>query len=232
MLVAESKKNRRDPFAIEEGKSARHLKSVIYGNPGCGKTVLAGRLALPDEKIYFIDAESSTDVLIEHPQWFKGRSEVDKFYGWLETGFLLEKIVKDRYGLVVIDSLQSCFRSEMRSIISTRGNRVAPGKAPNQNKDQYELSEYGIYLKRLSDFIGMALRAPISIIINGHTSEPSELELMNGQKRRPTGSDNQVSTITSEVGNVFYMELNKGGPGVMETSSKLSPEPGLMLCRI
>lgn len=212
-------KNTRDPFETEEGSAARYFKGVLYGNPGCGKTVLAGRLSLPSEKILYVDCEDSSSVLIEHPDWFKGRVKVDNFYGWLESAFLLEKVVREGiYKTVVFDSLQSAFRMEMTSIVNSRASRKQPGKEINPNKDQYEIAEYGIYLNRLSTFVGSALRKPLNIIINGHVNEPTDIQLTNGQKRRVTGSDNQVQAITSLIGNIFYMELVEGGPGVMKTA--------------
>lgn len=214
-LIKDMEKKRRDPFA-EGADSRRYLKAVLYGNPGCGKTVLAGRLALPDEKILFIDAEDSASVIASHPDWFKGRVAIDPFNGWLETAFLLDKVVHDGvYKTVVIDSLQSAFRMEMTSIVNGRADRAKDGLG-NSNKDQYQIEEYGIYLNRLSSFVGAALRKPLNVIISGHVSEPTEKQLNAGYKRRVTGSDNQVQAITSLIGNIFYVELLEGGPGKME----------------
>jgi AAA domain-containing protein len=213
-LIKDTESKRRDPFAEDAGP--RYFKAVLYGNPGCGKTVLAGRLALPDEKILFIDAEDSASVIRSHPEWFKGRVAIDPFNGWLETAFLLDKVVHDGiYKTVVIDSLQSAFRMEMTSIVTSRASRAKDGVG-NPNKDQYQIEEYGIYLNRLSSFIGSALRKPLNIIISGHVNEPSDIQIKNGQKKRITGSDNQIQAITSLIGNIFYVQLIEGGPNKME----------------
>ena len=103
----------------------------------------------------------------------------------------------------------------MTSIVNGRSSRAKDGIG-NPNKDQYQIEEYGIYLNRLSSFVGSALRKPLNIIISGHVNEPTENQLIAGQKKRVTGSDNQVQAITSLIGNIFYVELIEGGPGKMQ----------------
>lgn len=215
-LIEDYESDMEDPFEFEEGQKVRHLKAVLYGNPGCGKTVLGGRLALPSENILFIDAENSTSVLPSHPEWFKGRVKKTRFKGWLETAYYLDKVVQEGvYTTVVIDSLLSAFRVEMRSIVNGRQSRSSKGTV-NPNTDQYEIGEYGIYLNRLSEFVESILRKPLNVIISAHVEEPSDTQIINGQKRNLNGTDKQVKAITGLIDNIFYVELIEGGPGKMD----------------
>lgn len=199
----------RDPFEVGEEEPARFLKAVIFSEPGAGKTVLAGRLSLPDEKILYIDCEDSASVLPSHPEWFKGRVKVDKFYGLNETAFLLEKIEREgTFQTMVLDSLGSAFDMEMMDISSARLKRlVAKGEdISTRNPEGYDIQDYGDYLKRLKWFIGVILRKKLNVILNAHITDPSDLQISNGQKRRVSGTDNQVHAITSKVGNIFFLE--------------------------
>lgn len=193
-----------DPFEqVDENGSLRYFKTVFFGEPGSGKTRLASLMSLPDEKMYWIDCEDSKRVLVGHPD-LKGRLKIGRFYGFIESTYVIEKIIREGiYKTVVLDSFTSARRTEMLDILKNSGFKRSETAG---GKQSYTEQDYGLLLNRLEWFLDYVIKAPINFIVNAHVKEPTETQLINGQKKRPTGSDNQVSALGATMGNVFYVE--------------------------
>lgn len=200
-----------DPFEeVDANGSVRHLKTVFYGEPGAGKTRLASLMSLPDEKMYWIDCEDSKRVLVGHPD-LKGRIKIGKFYGFIESTYVIEKIIREGiYKTVCLDSFTSARRAEMLDILKNSGFKRSdtPG-----GKQSFTEQDYGLFLNRLEWFLDYLIKAPINVIINAHVREPSDTQLINGQKKRPIGSDNQIASLGQTMGNVFFVEELINGDG-------------------
>jgi AAA domain-containing protein len=203
-LFDQKEKDDVDPFEeVEANGSIRYFKTVFFGEPGSGKTRLASLMSLPDEKMYWIDCEDSKRVLVGHPD-LKGRLKVGKFYGLIEAAYTIEKIIREGiYKTVVLDSFTSARRLEMLDILKNSG--FSRSKTPG-GQQSFTEQDYGLFLNRLEWFLDYVIRAPLNVIINAHVKEPTDTQIINGQKKRPIGSDNQIASLGSTMGNVFFVE--------------------------
>lgn len=202
--------NLEDPFELARD-DGRYFRALIYGEGGCGKTVLAANLARLDEKILFFDFENSTEVLADHPE-LEGRVKLNrKFPGVNELRFAL-KVIEEQgiFKTVVIDSLTSMQTKEMLSIMNHSGFKRSdtPG-----GQESYTEQDYGLYLNRLNWLLDTILETRLNVILIGHVKNPTTEEAAMGAKRRPIGSENQIAAVTSRLSNVFFMEdgLDKEG---------------------
>jgi hypothetical protein len=186
----------------ESGEVGRFLRAVLYGEQGCGKTVLAAKLGMNDEsgrKTLFLDAENSTEVFMSHPD-LKPFVDVKMFPGVMELAYLLPAIeAKGVYGTIVVDSFTTASSREMKSIIQNEGFKRAHKEASTEQ-------DYGLLLNRWTWLFDVAMRRKLNFILIGHVREPNDKEIQMGQKRRVSGTDNQMKEILSRVGNVFFME--------------------------
>lgn len=203
-LFSESDKNRVDPFeSVSDNGSIRYFKTVFFGEPGAGKTTLASYMGFDDESYYWIDCEDARRVLVGHKH-LKGRLEVDKFYGFIETTYMMEKIIREgKHKVIVLDSITSAKDKEMLDILKNSGFKRSETSG---GKQLFTEQDYGLLLNRMTWFLNYVNEAPINVIINAHVKEPTELQLVNGQKRRVIGSDNQAAVLGRQMGNVFYVE--------------------------
>jgi len=164
---------------------------------------MAAKLSMPDEKIYYVDCETAREVITTHPE-FKGRVKFGKFYGFMESVYIIEQIVQEGiYKTFVLDSLSSAQTIEMLSILKNAGFKRAENLGGQQS---FTEQDYGLLLNRLTWFLNYVAQVPLNVIILAHIKEPNEKELVNGQKRRIIGSDNQISAVARNIGNLFFME--------------------------
>ena len=203
--------NVEDLFKVLED-DGRYFRSLIFGEPGCGKTVLAAHLARPEEKILFFDFENSTEVLADHAEELNGRVDViRKFPGINELRFSLKLIEQQgKYKTVVFDSITSMQTKEMRSILNFSGHVRAKGEG---GEEGFTKQDFGLYLNRLNWLLDTILETKLNVIMIGHVKELSDLQITNGAKRRMLGSDNQIAAITTRLGNIFFMEEGEDSNG-------------------
>jgi len=210
LLMKALEEGTEDPFELAKD-DGRFLRTLVYGEPGCGKTVLAANMGRPDEKVLFYDFENSTEVIADHSE-LKGRIKLNRhFPGVNELRFTLKLIEKQGiYKTVVFDSLTSMQTKEMLSILNNAGFKRADNPG---GKESFTEQDYGLYLNRLNWLLDTVLETRLNVIFIGHVKDPSEKEAIMGVKRRPLGSDNQVAAVASRLGNVFFMEEGVNSDG-------------------
>jgi hypothetical protein len=192
-----------DPFG-EDGEVGRYLRTIIDGDPGCGKTYLAALLGKRDalengRKTLFLDAENSTEI-------FKGKDEfkdiikVRPFPGVSELTYLLPRIAaKGVFGTVVVESFTTASDSERKQIMINEGFKRA-------HKEASTLEDYGLLLNRWAWLFDVAVKTPINFIVNCHVEDPDSREIQLGLKRRPFATDKQAKAMMTRLGSILFME--------------------------
>lgn len=181
------------------------LTMLIWGKPGCGKTILAG--TAPGKKLWLQFDPAGTasltrrdDILVADFSAFKSAQlEAFKQGGVIESDLL--KLIRDNaVNTVVVDSLTTFGQMALHYAISSG---KASGKSFKASIEHPGQTGYGIRSSMMLDFITMVLRVcadtKTHTILTAHDKETSD-----------------------EEGKVTEITLNLGGQGSVAIPAKIS----------
>ena len=165
------------PEIVDLNDYTECINLLIYGDPGVGKTVVAGSskkgLILATEKGTVSAARQGSDAKVWNA--VRNWTAVEECYEWLydncdKPGF--------PFDWVAIDTITEMQNMILRYIVDTR---VTEGKAKNLNPYKTELQEYGEMHEMFKDYVGKFNDLPINTL---WTAEAMQVEDEEGNEFR------------------------------------------------
>jgi hypothetical protein len=170
-----------------------HINALIYGDPGTGKTVLAGSAAAVEEMspVLFVDVEGGTMPLsVLYPS-----VEVVRVKSFRDLQKVYSKLYDTEgggYKTVVLDSLTELQKLSMAGIM-----KLVKAEKPDQNIDQPRIQDWGVNLGQCRTLIRGFRDLPMNVIF---TALNEEGEKNGKQTNRP----------------LFQGKLKGEGPGFVD----------------
>lgn len=187
------------------------LTMLLWGKPGCGKTVLAS--TAPGRKLWLqfdpagtASITRSDDILVADFSAYKSAAlEAFKQGGVMEQD-LMKLIKAENISTVVVDSITSFGQMALHYAISSgKGNR-GQFRASIEQPGQ---TGYGVRSAMLLDFITMVLRVCADLkchcIFNAHDRESSDEEGKVTEITINIGGQGQA-IVPSKISEIWYME--------------------------
>lgn len=184
---------------------------LIYGDPGAGKTVLAGSASEVEElsPVLFVDIEGGTLSLRERfPQ-----CEVVRLRSWRDLDSLYRDLAKGSdYNTLVIDSL-----SEMQKFGMYHIMREAVQKDSDRDPDLPGIGEWGKNTEQMRKFIRYFRDLPMNVIF---TALDMPVAQKNGKvKHYPSMSSKlarEVAGLLDIVTFLYIKERDEGGTTIQD----------------
>lgn len=178
------------------GEAAPHLKVLIYGDPGVGKTVFSGTAPNP----LIVDVEHGTRSLLNHPELSHVRVLVIRT--WAEMEELMNALEDGRITTetLVIDSVSELQRRVMDDQLQRKAQYGGEVFVP-EGKDYQENTE------RMRRFAMVLRDLPINFILTSHAKEQ---ESETGTTfLRPDLTPKFNATLMGQMDVVGYMRVIK-----------------------
>lgn len=192
------------------------LKIGIYGEPGCGKTVLSCQAPKP----LLLDCEKGRRSLLNHPElWGTQLVKMRTFDQIAEvpTAMMGKDPFFDTIETVILDTITRCQRLDLI-------NMVKEAHKANTNRHPYLPSEaeFNISNRKMErlilSFVEAADIADKTLVINCHVKEDRDDE-GSTVLTRPDTSPGLVGSLLSLMDAIFYMSSTTDSKGV--TTRKL-----------
>jgi hypothetical protein len=190
-------------------KVKKHLKIVVYGDKGVGKTIFA--LKAPGKKAV-IDTENGTDWYAEDFEFdvMKTRlySEVKKAVKFIEQN-------ANKYDVLIIDPITNVYQTLIDAARQTAENRA---KRRNRDPESVTLShgDWGVIKQKFRSLITDLCNLPCHTVITGWMADVYEGE---GDNRRKVGTKVDADKkIEHQPDVIIRLEVDRDGNrfGVIE----------------
>ena len=187
-----------------------NVKTMIYGESGVGKTVLAmemaQRLTPGDKRILFLDTYEGWVSLLNHPE-LKKRSARMKYQGLSQIDLLVQAIQADTpfadIGTVVVDEISSIAKKDLDNVLNTRA-----AKDPSKDRDVATQPDMGANTERMRRTFGDLLAMDINVILVSHIREDADAR--TGVKTiRPGMMPKMSVTIREQLHDVVHMTADE-----------------------
>jgi len=144
---------------VPPGEMGKNLNILIYGEPGVGKTVLAGSASVVDgmSPVLLLDVEGGTMSLTQQ----YGKVDVVRIHKWID----LQKVYNQLYGgdhpykTVVMDSLSEAQKLSMTDIMAK-----AVKDDPDLDRDVPTMRAWGQNLEQMRRFTRGLRDLPMNVI--------------------------------------------------------------------
>lgn len=187
-----------------------HVKTMIYGESGVGKTVLAMEMAqavTPNGKrILFMDATEGWVSLLNHPH-LKARTARMKYQGLSQIDLLIKAMQADTpfadIGTIVIDEVSTIALKDLDNVLNTRA-----AKDPSKDRDVATQPDMGANTERMRRTIGDLLAMDINVILVSHIREDADAR--TGIKTiRPGMMPKMSVTIRGQLHDVVHLTADE-----------------------
>ncbi len=180
----------------------QHFNMLVYGDPGVGKTVLAGSAAAVEElsPVLIIDIEGGTLSLRErHPS-----VDVVRIRSWPDLNELYAALKKGEggYKTLVVDSLSEMQKFGMYFIM-----REALQKDPDRDPDLPGIGEWGKNTEQMRKFVRAFRDLPMNVIFTALVNTSQDKR--GRQHFKPGMSAKLASEVAGFLDVVCYMYLKE-----------------------
>jgi len=183
----------------------RHLKILLYGDPGVGKTTLAASAAaVPSmSEVLVVNIEGGV-LAISDPSIYGAKAVPDTIdftgFGLLQTIFSALARGGHNYKTVVIDSLSELVKYNLDDIVKKKMD----AGAKNRDEDEVFLEDYGTMTKQMRRVVRMFRDLPMHVIYTCHAA-PTSLDA--DAKVGPDLSNKLRSSVVGYMDVVGYVYM-------------------------
>jgi phage nucleotide-binding protein len=191
--------------AIAPADETPFKKVLVYGDPGCGKTVFAATAPKP----LFLDVEYGFESVYNHPELAKEARRM-KFMGIKAAEAFADKVLAGNfaeYETIVIDTITAMQDKALKEFTI-----AAYKKSPNQREDAYtpEGKDYQRNTELMKHIIATLRDAPRHVILLAHVKEDKD-ERTGTVFLRPMLTPKLASKVLGDFGVVGYMSATGTG---------------------
>lgn len=201
-----------------------HLKILVYGDPGVGKTVFAAGAPAP----LFIDAEHGTRSLLNHPEFKNVLVLPLRSWEDLENLFLEIRAGEfDDIETIVIDSISELQKRQMDELL-----KAAAAKDRNRNPYLPFQQDYKENTEILRRLVVSFRDLEKNLIITAHSQEATD-EGTGTIYQRPAVTPKLASTLEGIMDVLGYLSLEIDKDGNQKRSLQVMPSRRIKAkCRI
>lgn len=186
------------------GSTNKFLNLLIYGEPGIGKTVLAGSAAAVEDMapVLFIDIEGGTLSLVD----FYPDAKVVRVSSWKELQQVYNALYKGDtgYKTVVIDSLTEAQKFSMGDIM-----KQAVREDPSRDPDVPAIRDWGKNIEQMRRLVRGFRDLPMHVVFTALAD--SDKDNRGRMQYRPMLSGKLKGEIPGFVDIVLYMYIKIQG---------------------
>lgn len=190
-----------------------YYRAWIYGEPGAGKTELAGRLiGLYNRPACLISSDSAWVTLLKPELSLGGRITKYDFEGFSQVREIAEKAARGVEPYASYDTL--IWDTVSTSIDRMVANLVLHKKFPKEQKDPglAAWAHYNLVSTALKPTIEALNKAPFNVIYLSHVRQPSEKDIEKQKfSIRPNTPEACFNQLSQEVQLVGYLYKEKAG---------------------
>lgn len=213
---------------IAPADESPYKKAIVYGPPGCGKTVFAAGAPKP----LFLDVEYGFESVYNHPEIAPPHSQRMAFTGIKQAEAVAEKALAGKFeGIaetIVIDTATALQDKALKEFTI-----AAYKKSPNSREDAYtpEGKDYQRNTELLKHIFSMLRDAPIHVILLAHVKEDKD-ERTGKVFLRPMLTPKLASKILGDFGIVGYMSATGDDENTVR-HLRVHPSPDIWAkCRV
>jgi hypothetical protein len=189
----------------------KHLVTLLYGPPGCGKTIALARTA---NKTVLLTDEKAHVSLSQFPE-IAATVDVIRVETYAKATKILQELNEPGHGYdhCMIDTFDGLIRRKLKEqrakVTFNRGHA-----------DINSLEDYNLLNNHMFDFIARIARLPISVSLTSHDRIPDQQSYAKGDRLlRPSIPFRVFEALNGYANVVGYMSMAKQGKDFVRTVS-------------